>query len=83
MGITLWSLKRMSRLEIIIKAIKYKEDFFYYLSSYSDLGLQATCFQILSFRPHAFRSFFWTAYFQNSRQNIFAQVLDPRSILTI
>ena len=40
---TLWSLKRMGRLIIRLKAIKYKEDFFCYLSSYPDLGLQAAC----------------------------------------
>ena len=29
----------MGRLIVRLKAIKYKEDFFYYLSSYLDLGL--------------------------------------------
>ena len=48
----------MDRLIIKLKAIKYKENFFSYLSSYSNLGLQTACFQILSFRPHAFKSFF-------------------------
>ena len=28
----------MDRLVVKLKAIKYKEDFFYYLSSYLDLG---------------------------------------------
>ena len=54
---TLQSLKHIGRLIVRLKAIKYKEDFFCYLSSYPDLGLQAACLQILSFRPHAFRSF--------------------------
>ena len=58
MGMTLWSLKGMGRLIVRLKTIEYKKDFFCYLSSYLDLGLQAACFQILSFRPHAFRSFF-------------------------
>ena len=48
----------MGELIVRLKAIKYKEDFFCYLFSYLDLGLQAICFQILSFRPHAFRFFF-------------------------
>ena len=54
---TLWSLKRMDKLIVRLKAIKYKEDFFCYLSSYLDLDLQAACLSILFFRPHAFRSF--------------------------
>ena len=53
----LWSLKYISGLIVRLKAIEYKEDFFCYLFSYPDLGLQATCFQILSFRPYAFRFF--------------------------
>ena len=48
----------MGRLIVKLKAIKYKEDFFCYLSFYPDLSLQAACFQILFFRLHAFRSFF-------------------------
>ena len=43
MGTTLWSLKHMGRLIVRLKAIKYKEDFFYYLSFYPDLGLQVAC----------------------------------------
>ena len=58
MGITLWNLKCMGRLIVRLKTIKYKKDFFYYLSSYPDLGFQAAYFQILSFRLHAFRFFF-------------------------
>ena len=54
----LWNLKYMGKLVIKLKAIKYKEDFFSYLSSYSNLGFQATCFQILSFRLHVFKPFF-------------------------
>ena len=54
---TLWSLKYMGRLIVRLKAIKYKEDFFCYLSSYPDLGPQVAYIQILSFRPHAFRPF--------------------------
>ena len=57
MGMTLWSLKYINRLIIRLKAIKYKEDFFYYLSFYLDLGLQAAYLQILSSRLHIFRSF--------------------------
>ena len=47
----------MGRLIVKLKAIKYKKDFFCYLSSYPDLGLQAACFSILSFRLHIFQSF--------------------------
>ena len=47
----------MGGLIVRRKAIKYKKDFFCYLSFYLDLGLQAACFQILSFRPHTFKSF--------------------------
>ena len=36
--------KYMDRLVIKLKTIKYKKDFFYYLSFYLDLGLQAACF---------------------------------------
>ena len=49
--------KHIGRFIVKLKAIKYKENFFYYLSSYPDLGLQAACLQILFFRLHAFRSF--------------------------
>ena len=42
---TLWSLEMYSGIVVKLKAIKYKKDSFYYLSSYlSDLGLQAACF---------------------------------------
>ena len=34
----LWSLKMYDEIIIRLKAIKYKENFFYYLSSYSELG---------------------------------------------
>ena len=35
---TLWSFKIYSKIIVRLKAIKYKENFFYYLSSYfSDL----------------------------------------------
>ena len=54
---TLWSLKYIGRLIVKLKAIKYKQDFFCYLSFYPNLGLQAACLQILFFRPHTFRSF--------------------------
>ena len=57
MGMTLQSLKRIDRLIVRLKAIEYKENFFCDLSFYPDLGLQATYFQILSFRPHAFNPF--------------------------
>ena len=53
----LFWVKRKCQFVVRLKAIEYKEDCFCYLSSYSDLGLQAACLQILSFRPHAFRSF--------------------------
>ena len=35
---TLWSLKYMDKLIVKLKAIKYKEDFFCYLSFYPDLS---------------------------------------------
>ena len=50
--------KHIGRLVVKLKAIKYKKDFFCYLSFYSDLDLQVTCFWILFFRPHIFRFFF-------------------------
>ena len=36
--------KYMCSLIIILKAIKYKKNFFYYLSSYLNPGLQIACF---------------------------------------
>ena len=48
----------MGILVVRLKAIKYKEDFFCYSSSYPpDLGLLAACLLTLSFRPYAFRTF--------------------------
>ena len=48
----------MGILVIKLKAIKYKENSFCYLSSYSpNFGLQAVCFLTLSFRPYAFKTF--------------------------
>ena len=41
MGMTLGSLKYIGILIVRLKAIEYKEDFFYYLSFYPNLGLQA------------------------------------------
>ena len=58
MDMTLWSFKYMDKLIVRLKAIKYKEDFFCYLSFYLDLSLQATYFQILFSRLYTFRSFF-------------------------
>ena len=37
-------LKCIGRFKIRLKAIEYKKNFFFYLSSYSDLDLQAVCF---------------------------------------
>ena len=54
----LQSFKCMGRLIVRSKAIKYKKNFFCYLSFYPNLGLQAACFQILSFSLYIFRSFF-------------------------
>ena len=40
-----------------LKAIKYEDDYFCYWFSYlPDLSLQAACFLILFFRPHAFKT---------------------------
>ena len=39
MDMTLWNFKYIGRLIVRLKAIKYKKDFFCYLSSYLDLGL--------------------------------------------
>ena len=40
---TLWSFKYIDKLIVRLKAIKYQEDFFCYLSFYPDLDLQAAC----------------------------------------
>ena len=80
---TLWSLKYMGRLIIKLKAIKLEKDFFYYLSSYLDLDLQAACFLILISGCMPLSPFFWAVYLKDFQQNIFAQALDPRSVLII
>ena len=47
---TLRSLKIYSRIIVRLKAIKYKKNFFCYLSFYpSDLGFQAACLSELIF----------------------------------
>ena len=59
-GIILWSLKYMNRLIVKLKAIKYNENSFCYLSSYIlDLSLQALCFLILFFQPYAFKTLYF------------------------
>ena len=46
------------RIVVRLKAIKYKENFSYYLSSYPlDLSLQAASFLTLFFQSYAFRTF--------------------------
>ena len=51
-------LKHMGGIIIRLKAIEYKEDSSYYLSFYSpDLGLEATYFLTLLFRPYTFKTF--------------------------
>ena len=52
----------MSILIIRLKAIKYKENSFCYLSSYPpDFSLQAACLLILFFRLYAFKTFISSA----------------------
>ena len=48
---TLYSFKTYDRIIVKLKAIKYKKDFFCYLSFYLIL-------QTLTFRPYAFRLLF-------------------------
>ena len=67
-GMTLWNLETYGRIVVRLKAIEYKEDFFYYLSSYSsDLSLQAICIQT----------------FPSSTKTQFAQASNPRFVSTI
>ena len=71
-------LKHMGKLVVRLKAIEYKENFFYYLSSYfPDLGLQVAYILIFIFP---------TVYLQNfcilGRMHLFIQAfLDPGSVL--
>ena len=58
MGKILWNLEINSVIIIQLKFIKYKKDFFCYLSFYLNLGFKKNCFWILSFKLHAFKSFF-------------------------
>ena len=62
----IWNLKIYNRIIIKLKAIIDKKDFFCYLSYYLDLSLKITYFQILVFRPYAFKFFFSNCIFLKS-----------------
>ena len=73
-------LKYISRLVVRLKTIKYNENSFCYLSSYSpNLGLQAPYFLILFFWPYAFRTLYpWQNVFiyLNFRSQIYSNNLN-------